>query len=180
MKARVLVIAAVLIFASAYAMIFWWSAPPEPWEPSHYQPPSPPLVPKMETEEPVMRVDGKWVSCDPFTEIRHDLDATKAKYQGKTVLLHGVALESFGYDGGHFLRCSGPRGQEFFIRKNDDTNFERVWVNTRVVVKATLSQIWAGSLDGFFRDRTVWNGELQEIQIPADSGWKVVWRLKDQ
>jgi hypothetical protein len=140
-----------------------------------------PLPPRFaETVEPMLLVDGDHVICDPFAEIRTDRMATKAKYDGKTVLLHGIAQGRLGVDGSFFLRCSGPRGTTFYLEVSKDRNFDRVRVEEadRVVAKAELHQFWSGCL-GYFDNLTVWTATLQEIQTPTEAGWQVIWALEE-
>jgi hypothetical protein len=184
MKTKLLLLViAVLILIAGYIVVLWWADPLTPiteWPPvspgssqSNVEPSA------KETEEPMLILNGEKVICDPFDEIRKDRDGTRAKYLGKSVLLHGIALDRYSCDGGFFLRCSGARGSLFYLRVNDDTNFQRVQLKNRVVASAVLNQIWSGHRD-YFDYLTVWDGKLQEIQQATGNGWSVIWRLTEQ
>jgi hypothetical protein len=138
------------------------------------EPPAP-----VETEEPFEITNGEKVICDPFAEIREDRPATRAKYEGKTVLLHGVVDKFRSCDGGYFIYCVGPRQQIFVVRVNDDKNFDKVKSHQRVVVKGKLNPGWSGCPD-YFGDLTVWDGILQEIHEATNFGWAPVWKLGQQ
>jgi hypothetical protein len=175
MSNKVLLLAALVVFILVYGFVAWWTEEPMPWEPftkgkSHAAP--------TETEEPVMLVDGQWVVCHPFTEMHNNPDAMKAKYTGKTVLLHGIVQDTLNCDGGHFIRCSGARGEVFYVEMSRD-EIARAWPESRVIVKGELNQIWSDHR-GYFDNLTVWDGDLQEIQEATEDGWKVVWKLDKQ